>query len=82
MTKEGRLQVFVDDVLVASGPEGIPMSSPLYCAVKKSKIFGMIRDALKGIGGSSLSIFTGFLNNFEKLNFQKLKIDQNRFKMG
>ena len=43
---------------------------------------GMVRDALGGIGGSSLSIFTGFSKDFEKLNFQKLKIDQNRFKMG
>ena len=49
--------------------------------VKKSKFFGMVRDALGGIGGSSLSIFTGFSKDFEKLKIRKLKIDQNRFKM-
>ena len=48
----------------------------------ESNFLGMVRDALGGIGGSSLSIFTGFSKDFEKLNFQKLKIDQNRFKMG
>ena len=42
----------------------------------------MIRDALGGIGGSSLSIFTGFSKDFEKLKIRKLKIGRNRFKMG
>ena len=50
--------------------------------VKKSKFFGMVRDALGGIGGSSLSIFTGFSKDFEKLKIQHLKIGRNRFKMG
>ena len=50
--------------------------------MKKNNLFGMIRDALGGIGGSSLSIFTGLLKDFEKLNFQKLKFVQNQFKMG
>ena len=50
--------------------------------VKKSKFFGMVRDALGGVGGSSLSNFEGFLNNFEKLKIQKLKMGRNRFKMG
>ena len=49
---------------------------------REKKKWGMVRDALGGIGGSSLSIFTGFSKDFEKLNFQKLKIDRNRFKMG
>ena len=49
---------------------------------QKSNFFGMVRDALGGVGGSSLSIFTGFSKDFEKLNFQKLKIGRNRFKMG
>ena len=49
---------------------------------KKSNLFGMIRDALGGIGGSSLSIFTGFSKDFEKLKIRKLKIGRNRFKMG
>ena len=49
---------------------------------KTSKFLGMVRDALGGVRGSSLSIFTGFSKDFEKLNFQKLKIDRNRFKMG
>ena len=49
---------------------------------KKSKILGMVRDALGSVGGSSLSIFTGFSKDFEKLNFRKLKIGRNRFKMG
>ena len=35
---------------------------------------GMVRDALGGIGGSSLSIFTGFSQDFEKLKIRKLKI--------
>ena len=48
--------------------------------IKKTNFLGMIRDALGGIGGSSLSIFTGFLKDFEQLNFQKLKNDQNRLK--
>ena len=42
---------------------------------------GVIRDALGGIGGSSLSIFTGFSKDFEKLNFQKLNFVQNQSKM-
>ena len=50
--------------------------------VKKSKIFGMVRDALGGVRGSSLSIFTGFSKDFEKLKIRKLKIGRNRFKMG
>ena len=49
---------------------------------KKSEFLGMVRDALGGVRGSSLSIFTGFSKDFEKLNFQKLKIGRNRFKMG
>ena len=49
---------------------------------KISKFLGMVRDALGGIGGSSLSIFMGFLKNLEKSNFRKLKIGQHRFKMG
>ena len=49
---------------------------------KKSKFLGMVRDALGGIGGSSLSIFTGFSKDFEKLKIQKLKVGRNRFKMG
>ena len=50
--------------------------------MKKSKFVGMIWDALGGIGGSSLSMFTGFSKDLENMNFQKLKIDQNRFEMG
>ena len=49
---------------------------------EKSKIFGMIRDALGGIRRSSLSIFTGFSKDFEKLKIRKLKMGRNRFKMG
>ena len=49
---------------------------------KKSKFLGMVRDALGGIGGSSLSNFTGFSKNFEKIEIRKLKIGRNRFKMG
>ena len=49
---------------------------------KKSNFLGMVQDALGGVGGSSLSIFTGFSKDFEKLNVQKLKIGRNRFKMG
>ena len=40
----------------------------------------MVRDALGGVRGSSLSIFTGFSKDFEKLNFQKLEFGQNEFK--
>ena len=47
----------------------------------KSKILGMVRDALGSVGGSSLSIFTGFSKNFEKLKFRKLKIGRNPFEM-
>ena len=50
--------------------------------MKNTKLLGMIRDALGGIGGSSLSIFTGFSKDFEKLKIRKLKIGRNRFKMG
>ena len=49
---------------------------------KNSKFLGMVRDALGGVGGSSLSIFTGFSKDFEKLNFQNLKFVKNRFKTG
>ena len=49
---------------------------------KTTKILGMVRDALGSVGGSSLSIFTGFSKDFEKLKFRKLKIGQNRFKIG
>ena len=49
---------------------------------KNSKFLGMVRDALGGIGGSSLSIFTGFSKDFEKLNFRIFKIGRNRFKMA
>ena len=51
---------------------------------KKSKtpnMLGMVRDALGGIGGSSLSMFTGFSKNFEKLKIRKLKIGRNPFNM-
>ena len=48
---------------------------------KKSKILGMVRDALGSVGGSSLSIFTGFAKNFEKLKIRKLQIGQNPFKI-
>ena len=41
--------------------------------LKKSIIFGMVRDALGGIGGSSLSILTGFSKDFEKNDFSKIK---------
>ena len=44
--------------------------------VKKSKILELIRDALGGVGGSSLSMFKGFSKKIEKLKIQKLKIDQ------
>ena len=36
----------------------------------------MVRDALGSVGGSSLSIFTGFSKDFEKSKIRKLKIDQ------
>ena len=39
---------------------------------KTIKFLGMVRDALGGIGGSSLSMFTGFLKDFENSNFQKI----------
>ena len=55
---------------------------PSASGVKTSKVLGLIRDALGGVGGSSLSNFEGFSKNFEKLNFQILKIGRNRFKMG
>ena len=42
---------------------------------------GMVRDALGCVGGSFLNNFTGFSKDFEKLNFQKLKIGRNPFKM-
>ena len=48
---------------------------------KKSKILGMVRDALGSVGGSSLSIFTGCSKNSEKLKFRKLKIGRNPFEM-
>ena len=50
--------------------------------LKILKFLGMVRDALGGIGGSSLSIFTGISKDIEELKIRKLKIDQNRFKMG
>ena len=53
-----------------------------YKKYEKSKFLGMVRDALGGIGGSSLSNFKGFSKKTKKLNFQKLKIVQNRFKMS
>ena len=53
---------------------------PSASRVKKSKILGLIRDALGGVGGSSLSIFGGFSKNFENLKNQKLKIGPNPFK--
>ena len=58
------------------------MGGVLAPGVKKSNFFGMVRDALGGVRGSSLSIFTGFSKDFEKLNFQKLKIGRNWFKTG
>ena len=48
---------------------------------KKSIFFGMVRDALGSVGGSSLSIFTGFSKNFEKLKIRKLKIGRNPSEM-
>ena len=50
--------------------------------MKNSKLLGMIRDALGGVRGSSLSNFDRFSKDFENLKIQKLKIDRNRFKMG
>ena len=49
--------------------------------LKKLKFLGMVRDAFGGVRGSSLSIFTGFSKEFEKLKIRKLKIGRNRFKM-
>ena len=52
-------------------------------ASKKSKILGMVRDALGSVGGSSLSVFTGFSKNFEKLKIRKLKkLVETRLKCG
>ena len=50
---------------------------PSASGVKKSKKFGLIRDAWGGVGGSSLSVFRGFSKEVKKLKNQKLKIDQN-----
>ena len=50
--------------------------------MKTSKFFGMIRDALGGVRGSSLSNFDGFSKDFEKLKIRNLKIGRNRVKMG
>ena len=36
----------------------------------------MVRDALGGVVGSSLSMFRGFSNKIQKSKIQKLKIDQ------
>ena len=49
---------------------------------QKIAILWMVRDALGGIRGSSMSIFTGFSKDFEKFKIRKLKIGRNRFKMG
>ena len=69
--------VYVYTILLLS-----PSPGRLSGKSKNSKFLGMVRDALGGVRGSSLSNFDGFLNIFEKLNFQKLKIGRNRFKMG
>ena len=42
----------------------------------------MIRDALGGVPGSSLSIFTGFSKDFEDLKIRKLKVGQNTFEIN
>ena len=41
---------------------------------QKSKLLGVARDALGGIGGSSLSNFGGFSKDFEKVKIRKIKI--------
>ena len=48
---------------------------------KKSKILGLVRDALGGVGGSSLSMFTGFSKQITKSKIQKLKNVPNPFKI-
>ena len=71
-----RLQLTASLVQLSSDKFGIVLASFVHCLQtipkvnihnpknrkksKKSKLLGMIRDALGGIRGSSLSIFTGF----------------------
>ena len=54
---------------------------PIFGAAAMGMLMGqeLVRDALGGVGESSLSIFTGFLNVFEKSNIRKSKIGQNPF---
>ena len=48
---------------------------------KTLKKMGMVRDALGSVGGSSLSIFTGFSKNVEKLKIRKFKIGRDPSEM-
>ena len=46
-----------------------------------SKILGLVRDALGGVGWSFLNKFEGFSKEFEKLKIKKIKFVTHQFQM-